>query len=132
MNSYSFVKEDIMSGEKLSSKHIECQGKNIDIIKKIQDDLLGSEEAYDLSELFKVLGDPTRLRILFTLLKSEMCVCDIVELLDVTQSAVSHQLRVLKQARLVKYRREGKSVIYSIADDHVKTIIAMAIEHVSE
>ncbi len=121
-----------MSEEKINNKHIECQGKNIDIIKRIQDDLLGLEEAYDLSELFKVLGDATRLRILFTLLKSEMCVCDIVELLDVTQSAVSHQLRVLKQARLVKYRREGKSVIYSIADEHVKTIIAMAIEHVSE
>lgn len=121
-----------MTEEKFNSKHVECQGKNIDIIKNIQDDILGAEEAYDLSELFKVLGDPTRLRILFTLLKSEICVCDIVELLDVTQSAVSHQLRVLKQARLVKYRREGKSVIYSIADDHVKTIIAMAIEHVSE
>ncbi|MCD8327518.1 MAG: metalloregulator ArsR/SmtB family transcription factor [Ruminococcus sp.] len=121
-----------MSENTIQNKHLECQGKNIEKIKKIQEDLLGFEEAYDLSELFKVLGDATRLRILFTLLQSEMCVCDIVELLDVTQSAVSHQLRVLKQARLVKYRREGKSVIYSIADDHVKTIIAMAIEHVSE
>ena len=67
-----------MSEEKFNSKHVECQGKNIDIIKNIQDDILGAEEAYDLSELFKVLGDPTRLRILFTLLKSEICVCDIV------------------------------------------------------
>lgn len=112
--------------------HAECGGKNINIVKALETEVLGAEEAYDLSELFKILGDPTRLRILFTLVKSEMCVCDIVELVDVTQSAVSHQLRVLKQSRLVKYRREGKSVIYSIADDHVKTIIATALEHVSE
>ncbi len=118
--------------DKMINEHKECGGKNIDKVKKLENEVLGAEEAYDLSELFKILGDATRLRILFTLVKGEMCVCDIVELVDVTQSAVSHQLRVLKQARLVKYRREGKSVIYSIADEHVNTIIAMALEHINE
>ena len=92
----------------------------------------GEEEAYDLSELFKVLGDYTRINILFTLQKGEICVCDIAEVLGMTQSAISHQLRVLKQARLVKYRREGKTVYYSIADSHVETMLSMGIEHVSE
>ncbi len=92
----------------------------------------GEEEAYDLSELFKVLGDYTRINILFTLQKGEICVCDIAESLNMTQSAISHQLRVLKQARLVKYRREGKTVYYSIADSHVETMLSMGIEHVSE
>lgn len=119
-----------MANEK--NPHAECGGKNIELVKKLEFEVLGAEEAYDVSELFKILGDPTRLMILFALVKSEMCVCDIVELVGVTQSAVSHQLRVLKQSRLVKYRREGKNVIYSIADDHVNTIIAMALEHISE
>ena len=92
----------------------------------------GEEEAYDLSELFKVLGDYTRIKILFTLQKGEICVCDIAESLNMTQSAISHQLRILKQARLVKYRREGKTVYYSIADSHVETMLSMGIEHVSE
>lgn len=117
---------------KILKEHKECGGKNIDKVKRLENEVLGEEEAYDLSELFKVLGDATRLRILFTLVKGEMCVCDIVELVDVTQSAVSHQLRVLKQSRLIKYRREGKSVIYSISDEHIKNIIAMALEHVNE
>ena len=116
----------------MKNEHRECGGMNIEKVKMLENEIHGAEEAYELSELFKVLGDSTRLRILFTLEKGEMCVCDIVELVDVTQSAVSHQLRVLKQARLIKYRREGKSVIYSIADDHVKTIIDMALEHVNE
>ena len=89
-------------------------------------------ELFDLAELFKVFGDSTRIRILYVLFEAEMCVCDIAALLGMTQSAISHQLRALKNARLVKARREGKTVFYSLADDHVKTIIDQGLEHVAE
>lgn len=112
--------------------HEQCGGKNIDKVAKLSETMPVPEEAYDVAELFKVLGDQTRVRILFTLIKDEMCVCDIAELLEMTQSAISHQLRVLKQARLVKYRREGKTVFYSVSDEHVSTILSMGIEHISE
>ena len=85
-----------------------------------------------LSELYKMFGDKTRIRILYVLLKHEMCVCDIAQLLNMTQSAISHQLRTLKQAHLVKYRREGKTVFYSLADEHVEMILNMGLEHVLE
>ena len=95
--------------------------------------LLPDEDTlYDLTELFRIFGDSTRVRILYALLASEMCVCDIAALLGLTQSAVSHQLRALKLARLVKARRDGKTVFYSLADDHVKTIIDQGLEHVLE
>lgn len=100
--------------------------------KKFSEVLAMEEEAYDVAELFKVLGDATRVRILFMLIGKEMCVCDIAQLLDMTQSAISHQLRVLKQARLVKYRREGKTVFYTVSDDHVSTILNMGVEHIME
>lgn len=90
------------------------------------------EMLYDVAELFKVFGDATRVKILFLLLKNEMCVCDIAQLLGMQQSAISHQLRVLKQARLVKYRRDGKTVFYSLADGHVETMLYQGIEHVTE
>lgn len=90
------------------------------------------EVLYGVAELFKVFGDVTRIRILFLLLENEMCVCDIALILNMQQSAISHQLRVLKQARLVKYRREGKTVFYSLADSHVKTMLSQGIEHVTE
>lgn len=90
------------------------------------------EVLYDLAEIFKVFGDSTRIKILYALLENEMCVFDIADLLKMTQSAISHQLRVLKQARLVKFRREGKNVIYSLADDHVTSIIEKGMEHVCE
>ena len=90
------------------------------------------EEIYDVAELFKVLGDQTRVKILFTLIKDEMCVCDIAQLLGMTQSAISHQLRVLKANKLVKFRRDGKTVFYSLADNHVRTIIDMGMEHLCE
>lgn len=89
-------------------------------------------ELDDLAELFKVFGDPTRIRILFILFETEVCVCDLAKALNMTQSAVSHQLRILKQSRLVKNRREGKSVFYSLADNHVRTIIAQGREHILE
>ncbi|MBR5485572.1 MAG: helix-turn-helix transcriptional regulator [Oscillospiraceae bacterium] len=90
------------------------------------------ETLYNLAELFKVFGDATRIKILYALFESEMCVCDIACLLGMTQSAISHQLRVLKQSRLVKFRREGKSVIYSLADSHVSTMLGQGMEHIQE
>jgi ArsR family transcriptional regulator len=90
------------------------------------------EKLYDLAELFKVFGDSTRIRILFVLFEAEVCVCDLAEALNMTQSAVSHQLRILKQNKLVKNRREGKSIFYSLADDHVRAIINQGMEHVEE
>ena len=90
------------------------------------------EHLYDLAELFKIFGDSTRIRILYVLFEAEVCVCDIAEVLQMTQSAISHQLRLLKQAKLVKSRREGKTVYYSLADDHVRTIIGQGMEHIEE
>lgn len=90
------------------------------------------ETLYSLAELFKVFGDPTRIRILHTLSKEELCVQDIADKLSMTQSAISHQLRILKQSALVKFRRDGKTIYYSLADDHVATIMNQGLEHVCE
>ena len=90
------------------------------------------DQLYDLAEVFKVFGDSTRIKILYVLFEAELCVCDIAQLLNMTQSAISHQLRLLKQNRLVKNRRDGKSVFYSLADGHVKTIISQGMEHIQE
>ena len=92
----------------------------------------GEEETRAMAELFKAFGDPTRLRILAALSRQELCVCDIADLLGMTQSAISHQLRVLKQQELVRFRRDGKTVYYSLADAHVGTILSQGLEHVSE
>ena len=94
---------------------------------------LGSEDLLiDMAELFKVFGDSTRIKILYALLRSELCVCDIARLLNLTQSAVSHQLRILKASNLVRFRREGKTVFYSLDDDHVRSVLALGMEHVLE
>lgn len=90
------------------------------------------EDILELSNLFKVFGDPTRIRILYALSAKELCVCDIADILGMTQSAISHQLRVLKQASLVKFRRDGKTVYYSLADSHVETILSQGLDHVRE
>lgn len=90
------------------------------------------EVLYKLADLYKVFGDPTRIRILYALSSGELCVCDIAEVLGMTQSAISHQLRVLKQTALVKFRREGKTVYYSLADGHIATILAQGLDHVQE
>ncbi|MBE5945317.1 MAG: helix-turn-helix transcriptional regulator [Lachnospiraceae bacterium] len=103
-----------------------------DLVMKVNETMPDETELYDLAELFKVFGDSTRIRILFVLYSGELCVCDIAETLKMTQSAISHQLRILKQSKLVKSRREGKSIFYSLADDHVKTIIAQGREHIEE
>ena len=100
-----------------------------DLTKEVLETLPSEEELYDLSELFKVFGDSTRIRILYVLFEAEVCVCDMAAILGMTQSAISHQLRILKQNRLVRSRRDGKSVYYSLADDHVRTIIGQGREH---
>ena len=103
-----------------------------DRINKVEKNMPGEELLYDLAEFFKVFGDATRVKILFALLFSEMCVCDLSVLLHMNQSAVSHQLRILKQARLVKYRREGKVVYYSLKDRHVENIFEQGFIHLKE
>ena len=99
---------------------------------RVLSEMPDEERLYDLAELFKVFGDTTRIRILYVLFEAEMCVCDIAQILNMTQSAISHQLRVLKQARLVRNRREGKQIYYSLADDHVRTIIGQGMDHIEE
>ena len=103
-----------------------------ELVKKVNSRMPDEDELYDLAELFKVFGDSTRIRILYVLFEEELCVCDIAQTLNMTQSAISHQLRILKQSGLVKNRREGKQVFYSLADDHVRTIIAQGREHIEE
>lgn len=103
-----------------------------DVIQRVRGELPDEDALYDLTELFRIFGDSTRIRILYVLSASEMCVCDIAALLGMTQSAISHQLRALKNARLIKSRRDGKTVFYSLADSHVRTIIDQGMEHVSE
>ena len=107
-------------------------GVHKDSVEKVAKVMPDEALLFEAAELLKVLGDATRVRIIFVLCQSEMCVCDIARLLNMTQSAISHQLRVLKQARLVSSRRDGKTIFYSICDDHVKTIFYHAMEHVME
>lgn len=103
-----------------------------DAVERVRELLPRDETLYDLAELFKIFGDSTRVKILYALLESELCVCDIAKLMDVSQSAVSHQLRVLKASKLVKFRREGKTIFYSLADDHVVSILNQGMEHIEE
>lgn len=103
-----------------------------DVIARVNETMPDDEILYDLGDLFKVFGDTTRIKILYVLLESEMCVYDLAQVLNMTQSAISHQLQVLKQNKLVKFRREGKTVIYSLSDSHVSTIIDQGMEHISE
>mgnify|MGYP001546442285 CR=1 FL=1 len=111
-----------------------CDGCEVheDLLKIVNETLPEETELYDLAELFKVFGDSTRIKILYVLFEAEMCVCDIAQLLNMNQSAISHQLKILKQNRLVKSRREGKAVFYSLADGHVRTIINQGLEHIEE
>lgn len=103
-----------------------------DVVDRVREDMIEEDIINKLAEFFKVFGDSTRIKILNALLSSEMCVCDIAALLSMTQSAISHQLRILKQSRLVKYRREGKIVYYSLDDEHIKQIFDQGLVHVKE
>lgn len=103
-----------------------------EIVQQVNQVMPQEETLFDLAELFKVFGDSTRIKILYVLFEAEMCVCDIAQLLGMTQSAISHQLQMLKKSKLVKYRRDGKTVFYSLADDHVRSILDQGMEHVAE
>ena len=116
------------------TEHECCESVEVheELLQIVSEKLPCEEHLLDLAELFKVFGDSTRIRILFVLFEAEVCVCDLAEALGMTQSAVSHQLGILKRSKLVKSRREGKSVFYSLADDHVRTIISQGMEHIGE
>lgn len=123
MNNYSYDKG---RGEtSMAHDHSE-------LLKKIKKDMPEDELLQDLGDLFKVFGDTTRIKIMYALYEGEMCVCAISELLNMTQSAISHQLKTLKDANLVSARRDGKEIYYSLSDDHVKSIIAEGYEHITE
>ena len=127
--------ENRKEGIGLLQKELECcetTEVHAELLKKVSAQMPPEEELYDLAELFKVFGDSTRIRILFVLFEAEVCVCDLAEALHMTQSAISHQLKILKNSRLVKSRREGKSVFYSLADTHVRTIIGQGRKHIEE
>lgn len=110
----------------------DCNVIHDDIVERVKQKMPQEEKLYDLAELFKVFGDSTRTKILWALDEEEMCVCDIAYLLNMTQSAISHQLRVLKQAKLVKNRREGKIVFYSLDDEHIRQILETGLIHIME
>ena len=121
--------------EKIRAAHSEetcvCE-QHADTLEKARREMPDVETLYDLSELFKVFGDTTRIRILWALAEGEMCVCDLADLLDMGQSAISHQLRQLRLARLVRCRREGKSSVYALDDDHVRRIFELGLTHIEE
>lgn len=114
------------------NKSTTCECASESTLKNISESMPDEELLYDLAELYKVFGDSTRIKILYVLLESELCVQDISNLLGMTQSAISHQLRVLKNSKLVKYKRDGKTVLYSLADSHVRSILDQGLEHIEE
>ena len=115
----------------LDKEELENMPQGTDVFS-LSDQVPTEEELYDLAELFKVFGDSTRIKILYVLVESDMSVGDIAQALNMTQSSISHQLRVLKQSRLVRFGREGKNIVYSLADDHVHTIMSQGLEHLEE
>ena len=120
---------------KRSHEHAEsCEYIHVyeDIVEKVNDRMPAEDDLDDLADFFKIFGDTTRIKILYVLLCSEMCVCDLAQILNMTQSAISHQLRVLKQMDLVKSRREGKTIFYSLADGHITTILSQGLDHIQE
>ena len=116
----------------MEENFIECTVLHEETVKKVKQKMPEDGFIYDLAELFKVFGDTTRIKIIYALFEEEMCVCDIADLLNMTQSAISHQLRVLKQARLVKFRKEGKVVYYSLDDNHINQIFNCGLCHIEE
>ena len=116
----------------MSDEFCSCELVHETIIEGVRQKMPQEEKLYDLAELFKVFGDTTRVKIISALFEAELCVCDIAELLTMSPSAISHQLRVLRQARLVKHRKEGKVVFYSLDDEHIKQIFNQGLEHILE
>ncbi|MCH5153334.1 MAG: helix-turn-helix transcriptional regulator [Clostridiales bacterium] len=118
----------------MQDKDLMCKATHVhdEVCEQVVVDMPDENALYDVAELFKIFGDSTRIRILSALAQAEMCVCDIGVVLNMTKSAVSHQLRILRQAKLVKNRRSGKEIFYSLDDDHVLSIIKLALEHIQE
>ena len=114
------------------SESCSCNVIHKEVVENVKNKLPKEETLYDLAELFKVFGDSTRIKIICSLFESEMCVCDLSALLSISQSAISHQLRVLKSARLVKFRRDGKVIYYSLDDEHIKHIFDEGLKHITE
>jgi ArsR family transcriptional regulator len=123
---------NILAGKEMLYERCDCNTIHEDTVKRVLSKMPTEGKLYDLAELFKVFGDLTRIKILCALNASEMCVCDLAVLLDMTHSSISHQLRVLKQAKLVRYRRDGKIVYYSIDDEHVEHIFDQGLIHLNE
>ena len=121
-----------MSEKEKQFDKCDCTIIHEDVVDKVKSTMPEEEDLYNLADFFKVFGDSTRIKIISALLTCEMCVCDIAALLNMTHSSISHQLRVLKQARLVKFRREGKVVYYSLDDGHIKGIFDTGLLHVTE
>lgn len=118
--------------ERMETIKCDCMVIHEDIVNRVKDIMPIEENLYDLAELFKVFGDTTRIKILWALSEAEMCVCDLAFLLNMTQSAISHQLRILKQCRLVKNRKEGKIVFYALDDEHIRGIFNQGMIHITE
>lgn len=110
----------------------EAEHHHDNVVKRVSSIMPDEEMLYDLADFYKVFADSTRIKILYALLQSELCVCDLAEVLGASQSAVSHQLRMLKQMKLVKFRREGKAIVYSLSDDHIQNILSQGFEHITE
>lgn len=119
-------------GFQVAEQKSEFLAAHEDLVEQVLQNQPEDEYLYDLAELFRVFGDSTRIKILYALFESELCVSDIAQILNLNQSAVSHQLRILKDAKLVKFKRSGKSIFYSLDDDHVRTILSMGMDHVEE
>jgi ArsR family transcriptional regulator, lead/cadmium/zinc/bismuth-responsive transcriptional repressor len=130
---YSYNREDdFMAKFNDSIETCSCNIIHEEVVSSVRAIMLEEEKSFDLAEFFKVFGDTTRIKILYALSEAEMCVCDIAALLNMNQSAISHQLRILKQSKLVKYRKEGKIVYYSLDDEHVKEIFHLGLVHINE
>lgn len=128
---------ELISGGKMMEQErnyavCDCDVIHADIVETARNTMPEDEKLYDLADFFKIFGDSTRIKILWALDQHEMCVCDLAVLLNMTKSAISHQLKTLRQEKLVKYRREGKNAFYSLQDEHVRNILEVGLEHIEE
>ena len=120
------------SSESSEASSIQEKTNDLDLVESIEEGMPDEELLYDLADLFKTFGDTTRIKIFYALMEHELCVADLAEAIGATQSAVSHQLRTLKQSRLVRAKRDGKNVMYSLSDDHVHSMLAQGMTHICE
>lgn len=125
-------KDIINMNQDFKSSICDCDVIHSDIVEEVRRHMPEEEKLYDLADFFKMFGDSTRIKILWALDREEMCVCDLAVLLNMTKSAISHQLKTLRQEKLVKYRRDGKNAFYSLQDEHVKNILEIGLDHIEE